>query len=144
MAQDVSLVEVMARLVAAFALIIGLLGGTVYVFRRRGMLRVPGSAAPTKRLKVVERQNLSRNTSVALVRIGSNSYLVGTTDASISLLADVTETIAAEDEAEAERLAEDETIAHQRTGVRAEGNPLQSARIDIVGAILQRMGGRRA
>jgi flagellar biogenesis protein FliO len=144
MAQDVSLVEVMARLVAAFALIIGLLGGTVYVFRRRGMLRVPGSAAPTKRLKLVERHNISRNASVALVRVGSSSYLVGATDASVSLLADVTETMTEADAAEAERVADDETTVHQRTGVRAEGNPLHSARIDIVGAILQRMGGRRA
>jgi flagellar biosynthetic protein FliO len=140
MANDVSLVEVMARLVAAFAIIIGMLGGAVYMFRRRGMLRVPGTVAPQKRMKVVERQTLSRSSSVALVRVGDRSYLVGATDASVSLLADVSDTIAEADEADELRTAEDLTtdLAHQGTGVHA-GATLHSARMDIVGAILQRM-----
>ena len=101
MAGDVSLVEVMARLVAAFAIIIGMLGGAVYVFRRRGMIRVTGGGAVTKRMRVVERQNLSRSTSIAIVRIGTSSYLVGSTDHNVSMLADVTDTIAASDELDA-------------------------------------------
>jgi flagellar protein FliO/FliZ len=161
MANDVSLVEVMARLVAAFALIIGMLGGAVYVFRRRGMLRVlPGAAAPQKRMRVVERQTLSRSSSVALVRVGTRAYLVGATDASVTLLADVSETVAEADDADA-ALATDTALhtqdgssrtpdgtrrrhantdpAHQGTGAAAGGGPLQSARMDVVGAILQRM-----
>jgi flagellar protein FliO/FliZ len=138
MADDVSLVEVMARLVASFAIIIGLLGGAVYVFRRRGMLRVvPGGGAPQKRLRVVERQNLSRSSSVALVRVGARAYLLGATDASVSLLVDVTETIA--DAEAADEAARTEDSAHQGTGAPGRDNPLHSARMDVVGAILQRM-----
>jgi flagellar protein FliO/FliZ len=141
MANDVSLVEVMARLVAAFALIIGMLGGAVCVFRRRGMLRVlPGAAAPQRRMRVVERQTLSRSSSVALVRVGTRSYLIGATDASVALLADVSETVTEADDADAHRAAEaSPTPAHQGTGAAAGGGPLPSARMDLVGAILQRM-----
>lgn len=138
MAGDISLVEVMARLVAAFALIVGLLGGAVYVFRRRGMLRVPGGAAATRRLHVVEKQNLTRAASVAVVRVGSSSYLVGATDTNVSLLADVSETIHQADEAD--RIARETYPAHQGTGAQAgPGRYLQSPRMDLVGAILQRM-----
>jgi flagellar protein FliO/FliZ len=140
MAQNISLVEVMARLVAAFALIIGLLGGALYVFRRRGVLRVTGSSTPTRKLRVVERQNISRSASVALVRIGSSAYLVGATDSAVSLLADVSETVAAQEE-EAQ-LETDVDPAHQGTGATAGLSPLHSARMDLVGAILQRMGRR--
>jgi flagellar protein FliO/FliZ len=143
MANDVSLVEVMARLVAAFALIIGMLGGAVYVFRRRGVLRaLPGAAAPQRRMRVVERQTLSRSSSVALVRVGSRSYLIGATDASVALLADLSETVTEADDADARRAEEasrDPHPAHQGTGAAAGGGPLQSARMDLVGAILQRM-----
>jgi flagellar biogenesis protein FliO len=141
MANDVSLVEVMARLVAAFALIIGMLGGGLYVFRRRGMIRVPGSAAPQKRMRVMERQSIARSSSIALVRVGDRSYLIGATEASISLLADVSDSV---DEAEARDAIgvaneDDHALAHQRTGANAGANALHSARMDLVGAILQRM-----
>jgi flagellar biogenesis protein FliO len=144
MAQDISLVEVMARLVAAFALIIGLLGGALYVFRRRGMVRVPGVSATTRRLRVLERQSLSRSTCVALVRVGTSSYLIGATESTVSLLADVSETIDRADDIDARAAAttEEERSSHQRTGANAGDDPSLSARIDIVGAILQRMGRR--
>jgi flagellar protein FliO/FliZ len=137
MAGDVSLVEVMARLVAAFAMIIGLLGGAVYVFRRRGMIRVTGGVASTKRMKVVERQTLS------LVRVGASSYLVGSTDQHVSMLADVTETVTASEalEASAAEAAEDDP-ARQGTGAHAGHELLHSPRMDLVGAILQRMNRR--
>ena len=141
MAGDISLVEVMARLVAAFALIIGLLGGGVYVFRRRGMLRMPGSSPSARRMQVVERQTLSRSASVAVVRVGANSYLVGATDTHVSLLADVSETM--RDADEADRLGNESNQAHQGTGAHAgPGGFLQSPRMDLVGSILQRMSRR--
>jgi flagellar biogenesis protein FliO len=147
MANDVSLVEVMARLVAAFALIVGMLGGGVYLFRRRGMIRVPGAVAPQKRMRVVERQSIARSSSVALVRVGDRSYLVGATDASVSLLADVSDSVAAADAADAELAAArtaaddglDHATAHQGTGAAAGHDALHPARMDLVGAILQRM-----
>lgn len=141
MAGDISLVEVMARLVAAFALIIGLLGGAVWLFRRRGMLRVPGSASPTRRMHVVERQSISRSASVAVVRVGSSSYLIGATDTQVSLLADVSATIREADEADrAMGHGVGTDLAHQGTGAQAgAGGLLQSPRMDLVGAILQRM-----
>ena len=143
MAGDVSLVEVMARLVAAFAMIIGLLGGAVYVFRRRGMIRVTGGVASTKRLRIVERQNLSRNTSIAIVRIGTSSYLVGSTDQNVSMLADVTNTIAESEALDATAAeAADEDPARQGTGALAGPQLLHSPRMDLVGAILQRMNRR--
>jgi flagellar biosynthetic protein FliO len=146
MANDVSLVEVMARLVAAFALIIGMLGGGVYLFRRRGMIRVPGAVAPQKRMRVVERQSIARSSSVALVRVGDRSYLVGATDTSVSLLADVSDSVTAAEEADAhaddvaECCGDEEHVhAHQRTGAAAGRDALHPARMDLVGAILQRM-----
>jgi flagellar protein FliO/FliZ len=138
MANDVSLVEVMARLVAAFALIIGMLGGGVYLFRRRGMIRVPGTVVPQKRMRVVERQTISRSSSVALVRVGSRAYLIGATDAAISLLADVSDTVEEIEQAETDEAA----LVHQGTGAPAGQTALQSARMDLVGAILQRMSRR--
>jgi flagellar protein FliO/FliZ len=143
MAGDVSLVEVMARLVAAFAMIIGLLGGAVYVFRRRGMIRVTGGVASSKRMKVVERQTLSRGSSIALVRVGTSSYLVGSTDQHVSMLADVTETVTASEalETSAAEAAEDDP-ARQGTGTHAGQELLHSPRMDLVGAILQRMNRR--
>lgn len=144
MAGDVSLVEVMARLVAAFALIIGLLGGALYVFRRRGMIRVPGSGAPTKRMQVLERQNLSRSSSIAVVRVGTSSFLVGSTDQSVSMLADVTDAVASTETYGdgIDGVDSEEDRAHQGTGVRAGDSFLHSSRMDLVGAILQRMNRR--
>lgn len=164
MAGDVSLVEVMARLVAAFALIIGLLGGALYVFRRRGMIRLSPGGVPAKRMQILERQNLSRSSSIAVVRVGTSSYLVGSTDQNVSMLADVTEAVSALDasgEGGAGDGGADDSIgdamghatdadatdahatgrdqAHQRTGVRAADTELHSPRMDLVGAILQRM-----
>jgi flagellar biogenesis protein FliO len=119
------------------------------------MLRVPGTPVPTKRLRVSERQSLSRSSSVALVRVGSRAYLVGATDASVSLLADVSETVAEADATDAERQhastgtnqdtainhadINDTGSEHQGTGASAGAGPLHSARMDLVGAILQRM-----
>jgi flagellar biogenesis protein FliO len=142
MAGDVSIVEVMARLVAAFALIIGMLGGGVYLFRRRGLIRVPGTSAPQRRMRVVERHTISRSSSVALVRVGDRSYLIGATDASVALLADVSDTVSEADRAEAEARdahSVDDDHAHQGTGATAGSETLHSARMDLVGAILQRM-----
>jgi flagellar protein FliO/FliZ len=143
MAGDVSLVEVMARLVGAFALIIGLLGGTLYVFRRRGMIRVTGGGVSAKRMRVVERQNLSRSTSIALVRVGQSSFLVGATDQSVSLLADVTDTVTQCEAIDADAAATTEVDpARQGTGAHAGHELLHSPRMDLVGAILQRMNRR--
>ena len=143
MAGDVSLVEVMARLVAAFAIIIGMLGGAVYLFRRRGMIRVTGSGPTTKRMRVVERQNLSRSSSIAIVRVGTSAYLVGSTDNNVSMLADVTETIAASEALDASAVeADDDDPARQGTGAHAGRELLHSPRMDLVGAILQRMNRR--
>jgi flagellar biogenesis protein FliO len=141
MAEDVSLVEVMARLVAAFALIIGMLGGAAYLYRRRGTIRVPGmpgTAAPQKRMRVVERQTISRSSSVALVRVGDRSYLIGATEAAVALLADVSDSVNEAERAD-EAAATFEGQVHQGTGALAGSETLHSARMDLFGAILQRM-----
>jgi flagellar biogenesis protein FliO len=103
------------------------------------MLRVSGSNIPTRKLRVVERQSISRSASIAVVRVGSSAYLVGATDSAVSLLADVSETIAAQ---EAEQLETETDSAHQGTGATAGMQSLHPARMDLVGAILQRMGRR--
>jgi hypothetical protein len=52
--------------------------------------RFGGRRAP-RALEVVDRQALSRTTSMAVVRVGRRAYLVGATEASLSLLADVSD-----------------------------------------------------
>jgi flagellar biogenesis protein FliO len=106
------------------------------------MIRVPGTIAPQKRMRVLERQSIARSSSVALVRVGDRSYLIGATDASVSLLADVSDSVLEADARDAMSAAGSEDIdelAHQGTGAAAGMNALHSARMDLVGAILQRM-----
>jgi flagellar protein FliO/FliZ len=57
---------------------------------RRSRSRFGGRRAP-RTLEVVDRQSLSRTTSMAVVRVGRRAYLVGATEASLSLLADVSD-----------------------------------------------------
>jgi flagellar biogenesis protein FliO len=144
MAQDVSVVEVFVRLVAAFALIVGILGGAVFVLRRRGGLRVT-AAGSARRLRVVERQSLSRAASLTVVRLGTRAYLIGATDSSVSLLADVSDELGDDGGNGMPRGgtdAEGADLEHQGTGAHAGVRTLQTSRMDLVGAILQRMGRR--
>lgn len=67
--------------------------GRTPAFGRRGGVALPSGwgrrPRPDRALEVVERQQLSRTSSVAVVRVGSRAYLVSATDSAVSLLADV-------------------------------------------------------
>jgi flagellar protein FliO/FliZ len=83
--EDVSLLALLGRLIVSLAVVFGLMLVAGRVLRRRA---VPGGAAVGRgtRIEVLARQGLTRSASVALVRVGGKSLVLGITDASVSVL----------------------------------------------------------
>jgi flagellar biogenesis protein FliO len=88
-----STVELLVRLVFSLGIIVGLLVVGAKIARRNGRgLRLPGLPAfGGKRepaIEVIERQSITRNASVAVVRVGDRTLVVGVTEHEVSLLTD--------------------------------------------------------
>lgn len=82
---DASLPVVLLRLVFAVAVVVGLLLLTARFTRRLGA----GGAGPTRgAIRVVARQPLGRNTSVAVIETGGRTLVLGVTEHAISLLSE--------------------------------------------------------
>jgi flagellar biosynthetic protein FliO len=75
-----------ARLIFSLAVVIGLMWLAARVMRRRGF------GSPVKRpgvhVDIIARRTLGRNSSIAIVRAGSQALVVGITDHQITKLAD--------------------------------------------------------
>lgn len=83
---EISTLDLLGRLVPSLAVIIGaLLLVRWYAQRGRGANRAA--------IKVVARAGLSKNAYVAVVQVGSARYLVGATDQSVQLLAELDEDV---------------------------------------------------
>jgi flagellar biogenesis protein FliO len=71
----------MLQPIAAIILVLSLLGGTLYVLRRRGMASLSGTPKLTgvaRQMKVVERIPLGAQHALHLVRVGDMLVLVAT------------------------------------------------------------------
>jgi flagellar biogenesis protein FliO len=81
-----STLELVGRLLLSLAVVLGLMVAAAAVLRRKAL---PGS---TRRrpvpIEVLGRQVLSRGASVAVVRAGGRSLVLGVTDTSVRLLAE--------------------------------------------------------
>ena len=75
--EDVSLLSLFGRLVISLAVVLVLMALLAKVMRKR---MVPGTGRrkrPGQLIEVVARQQLGRNASIALVRVGASELLVG-------------------------------------------------------------------
>lgn len=73
--------ELVLRIGFSLLVVFGLLWGLAKVARRGGIVR-RGSGS----LSVLNRQSLSRNSSVAIVQVADRALILGVTDAQVSLL----------------------------------------------------------
>ncbi len=100
--QDVSVWSLLGRLVVSLVVVIALMMLTARVLRGRAGGRAtprrPGSS-----VRVVERHNVGRGSSIALVRAGDKALVVGITEQRISLLAEADAAQLDDQESEAER-----------------------------------------
>lgn len=92
MAPEINAFEVIVRLAASLAMVVAIILVAAKVLRRRGGLRL-GRSHDGPRLDVLDRTSLTRNASVAVVRVGGRGLVVGITDQSVSLLSEAPELI---------------------------------------------------
>lgn len=81
---DASLAVVLLRLVLAVGVVVGLLLATARLTRRVGSGGGAGSARGA--IRVVARQPLGRNASIAVIETGGRTFVLGVTDHQVSLL----------------------------------------------------------
>lgn len=92
MVSDVSAAELMVRFVASLGMVLAIILVLARVVRNRGGLRL-GRTGDGPRLDVLDRTTLSRNASVAVVRVGGRALIVGITDQQVNLLAEAPELV---------------------------------------------------
>jgi flagellar biosynthetic protein FliO len=84
--------ELLIRLALSLAVVIGLMVGATALLKRRGFAGFAGSGprrpVPSAQVEVLARKPLGRNASVAIVRAGGKSMVLGVTDAQVTLLVD--------------------------------------------------------
>jgi flagellar protein FliO/FliZ len=73
-------VTMMGRLLVSLAAVLGIM----WLLARR--MRKGGRAKDTRLIDVLGRQQLSRNASLAVVRVGEQALVIGVTDAQVSVL----------------------------------------------------------
>jgi flagellar biosynthetic protein FliO len=84
-----STLALFARLIFSLAVVIGLMWIAATMLRRRGMGTAPGRRArPGVQVEVLARRPLGRNASVAVIRIGARSMVLGVTDHQVTKLDD--------------------------------------------------------
>jgi flagellar protein FliO/FliZ len=92
MSDGPSTVELLVRLVFSLGIIIGILVVAARMARKSGgFLRLAGLKPGDSSITVLDRQALSKSASLAVVRVGTRTMVVGITDQGISLLADAPE-----------------------------------------------------
>jgi flagellar biogenesis protein FliO len=106
MAGDVNVLELVVRLVVSMALVVGIIVVAAKVLRNRGGLGFgAGRGQDGIRLDVLERTQLARNATVAVVRVGGRGLVLGITEQSVTLLAEAPELVVKYEQQEAERTA---------------------------------------
>lgn len=92
MVSDVSAVELVVRLIASLGMVVAIILVLARAVRNRGGLRL-GRSADGPRLDVLDRTSLSRNASIAVVRVGGRALIVGITDQNVTMLTEAPELI---------------------------------------------------
>jgi flagellar protein FliO/FliZ len=93
--QSASTLMMFLRLIMSLAVVIGLMWIAANVVRKRGFagigsLRGPrGQRGPQMEVELVARKPLSKTASIAVVRIGGRSLVVGVTDHQVTNLGEV-------------------------------------------------------
>lgn len=87
--QEISLIDVIGRLMPALVLVVG---GLLLV--RRMAMRQRGGVQ--RSMRVVARVGLSRAASVQVIQVGGQHYLVGATEQNVNLLAELDEDVVLE------------------------------------------------
>ena len=89
---DVSLAHLFGRLAISMVVVLGLLALAARVMKRRNGMgsRSTGSGRRTTRtqIEIVARQQLSRGSSLTIVRTGDRVLVLGVTESSVTLLRD--------------------------------------------------------
>lgn len=98
LASEVSVVGLGFRLILSLGVVLGLIGGLVWVARRKGS-GLGFSFGPTAEVITIKgREQLTRNSTVALLQVGERALLVGVTDQEIKVLAEGDELLPVEPE----------------------------------------------
>ena len=99
------MIELLARLAGSMAVVIGLMWLSARLMKNRqvpgkGNLRLKSQAAKPKSnpVEVVARHSLGRHSSVAVVRTGDKTLVLGVTETSVSLLTQLDELAPVEDQ----------------------------------------------
>jgi len=86
---DASVFELFARLVLALVVVIGLMMLFARVLRKRGIDLTAGRrAGAAHQVELLGRRVLNRNASVAVIRAGGRTLVVGVTDQHVTMLAE--------------------------------------------------------
>jgi len=75
------------RMGFSLALILGMIWAAARVLRRKGKV----SGASTTDLELVSRRSMGRRSNLVVVRVAGRTLLVGSTDTTVSLVADLTD-----------------------------------------------------
>ena len=87
--QDVSFLSLIGRLALSLAVVLVLMVLLARVVRGRMGPAMAKSRTTRQRLEVIGRQGLSRNASLALLRVDDRTLLVGVTESAVSLLTEL-------------------------------------------------------
>ena len=84
-----STLALFGRLIVSLGVVIGLMWAAARVIRKRGFGGVGGATRrPGVQVDIIARRTLGRNSSIAVVRAGSQAMVVGITEQQITKLAD--------------------------------------------------------
>jgi len=85
-----SFVELMFRLVISMGVVLGLMWVLAKVMRNRtGMLKPVRGKRDKAQIEIIARQQLGRNTGLAVVRMGSKVFALGMTEQSVTQLGEL-------------------------------------------------------
>src|SRR5689334_4089830 len=76
------------RLLFSLGVVIGLMWAAAHFVKRRGLTPMGRRQGPGVQVELLARKSLSRNSSIAIVRVGERSMVVGITDHQINKLDD--------------------------------------------------------
>jgi len=86
---DTATIGMFLRLLLSLSVVIGLMWAAATVLRKRGFAGPTNKrAARSVQVEMLARRSISRNTSIAVVRVGDRSMVVGITDHQITKLDD--------------------------------------------------------
>jgi flagellar biogenesis protein FliO len=101
MADDANLLELVLRLVLSMGLIVAIIVVAAKVMKGRTTLSFGRGQSDGPKLDVLDRTQVARHATVAVVRVGGRGLVVGVTEHSVTLLAEAPELVDRYEQAEA-------------------------------------------